>query len=425
MIDPSLLDVFNHCIDLLAAGQTIEDCLQAYPEYAAELEPMLEAGRTAVRAQPAAAEVAAAQDRVSVRFEQALRAPVLRPAFPLQHLASLAAAMLLVWVVVLGGTMAAAQDSLPGDFLYRFKRWSEDIRLALPGDDDPLQAQFDQRRIDETADLLDIHREAEVRFKGTITAIEAASVVVAGLPVQIAPDTPGKDQLQAGQQVQVRARTTTDGQLIGLDIQPIDAPESPGGPPTPTVTPTPTVEPSPTASPSVTPSPTDTPSPAPTATDTPLPTATPTTRRTVTSPGPSRTPTVERSATPGANRTQTPAPPRGGTATPTGTPGGQTVPPPLCTPSSPGGWLAYTIQTGDTLSQLVAGSGVPLEAVLRANCLDAAYPPGAGTVIYLPPSLTLTPTAGAPGQDPGQSGGPNTPGGGPGPGGDGGGSGPG
>jgi hypothetical protein len=145
----------------------------------------------------------------------------------------------------------------------------------------------------------------------------------------------------------------------------------------------------------------------------------------VTPPGPSRTPTVERSATPGANRTQTPGGQGGRTIAPTATTDGLTAHPSPCTPSQPAGWLIYTIQTGDTLSELIAGSGVSLEAVLRANCLDVAYPPGTGTAIYLPPSVTLTPTTGDPGQDPGQGGGPNTPGSGPGPGGDGGASGPG
>ena len=34
-------DVLNECIERLAAGETVEQCLASYPDYAVELEPML------------------------------------------------------------------------------------------------------------------------------------------------------------------------------------------------------------------------------------------------------------------------------------------------------------------------------------------------------------------------------------------------
>jgi len=42
MAQLDFLDIFEDCITRLAIGQTIDDCLQAYPDYASRLRPMLE-----------------------------------------------------------------------------------------------------------------------------------------------------------------------------------------------------------------------------------------------------------------------------------------------------------------------------------------------------------------------------------------------
>ncbi|MGB2815194.1 MAG: hypothetical protein WBC75_08950, partial [Dehalococcoidales bacterium] len=38
-----LVDIFEECLErILTGGETVEQCLAAYPEYAAELEPLLQ-----------------------------------------------------------------------------------------------------------------------------------------------------------------------------------------------------------------------------------------------------------------------------------------------------------------------------------------------------------------------------------------------
>ncbi len=120
--------------------------------------------------------------------------------------------------------------------------------------------------------------------------------------------------------------------------------------------------------------PTDTPTIAlPTATAAPLPPPL----------APTFTPVTEVAAT----ATATAVPP---TPPPSPTPVVVTLPPlpQVCTP--PYGWVAYTVQVGDTLNDLAYRYRVGVSLLMQANCLDnpVVY---AGQVIFLPP-VAFTPT---------------------------------
>jgi hypothetical protein len=122
----SLPNILNDCIDRLAAGQTVNDCLRLYPGQAARLSSMLETGLVAARVVYATAEVTLAQERIWSRIEQAFNAPA--PARPVRlprrwQWAIAAAAALLM----LAGVMLAAQNSQPGDPLYGVKTFIESI----------------------------------------------------------------------------------------------------------------------------------------------------------------------------------------------------------------------------------------------------------------------------------------------------------
>lgn len=282
-IAPDLINAFDDCVTRLNAGQSVEMCLRAYPQYAAALRPMLEAGRAVARAMPPAAEVQAAQFRSRARVYAALserRRPSIWARF-----GALAASLLLILFVGGGGAALLAQNSLPGDALYGIKRLTE-AAMLLVGDADALQASFAARRLDEIEQLLALGREAQVSFRGTISAMDDEQWVVAGLSLRVPPGIPGADDGIIGAEADVDARTTVDRQLVAIRIT-LDRATVP--PPTPTPTPTATLTPSATSTPSVTASPTSTETPTATATPTHTATATPTPTATRT---PTRTPTV-------------------------------------------------------------------------------------------------------------------------------------
>jgi LysM repeat protein len=52
--------------------------------------------------------------------------------------------------------------------------------------------------------------------------------------------------------------------------------------------------------------------------------------------------------------------------------------------TQPSGWVAYTVQTGDTLSLLAEGTGSTMQDLMNANCLANADVIQAGQVLYLP-----------------------------------------
>lgn len=243
MSEITLENALNHCIDQLASGSSVEDCLRLYPQFAVELRPMLEAGLLARRAQYNALEVSAAQNRV--------RSHVVGAMMGQQANTSSGAwlrlvATFVVIVVAVLGLVSASVDSLPGDPLYSVKRLTENAQLLL-GDAAVLREQFAQRRIDEINTLLAQGREAEVEFEGDVEAINGELWRVAGLSVRVPSATPDIADVQVGDKVHVRANTTSTRELVASRVTLVEDRIAPLLPSlTPTATVTPTLTPTPT-----------------------------------------------------------------------------------------------------------------------------------------------------------------------------------
>ena len=341
MIETGLVEALNDSINRLNAGSSLADCLRRHPQYAAELRPLLEAGQTVRQNQPSVAEAEAAAARQQFRFEQALVEPP-RP-FPLMPFARLAASLVLVIAFMLGGVGLAAESSIPGDTLYPMKLLTESLRLQMIGNAVDLEAQFADRRIDEARQLLDLRRAAEMTLSGTIDTVQSDGVLVEGLLIQTNPTG-----IPVGSRVQARIVSSQQGELIARDIIILD---EPADPPPQSTSPPPTLNPS----------------------DTPTPTETVMTREPTLTP--TRQPTMRPSPTPTIARVDNGC------------------------DALPDGWVAYTVQVGDTLSELTVNSGGDLDTVIAANCLTDAGRIVVGTILYLPrqpvrPEATATQTVG-------------------------------
>lgn len=325
MVESDLQDAFNDCIDRLAQGSSVDDCLSVYPQHARQLRPMLETGLTVKRAQPVGGELNYAQSRVESRLIRALEAPVRQRRSPIRRLLPLVAAFALI--LLIGGTTLAAQDSLPGDTLYGLKRLSESaVSLVSSGDLSP-EDRFAQRRVDETRRLLALNRAEEVTFRGIVELTNGTTWLVAGLPLTVAAGTPGINMVQSADRVEVLAFTTPLGELIAIQITLLEDNSE------------------------------DLPTPTPISTTAPTLTSFPTNTRAV----PTATPSV--------------------TSQPSAT---LPAAPTECVPLQPLGWISYSIQTGDTLSGLAGGTGAALEQVLLVNCIEDASRIIAGQTIFLP-----------------------------------------
>jgi hypothetical protein len=359
MAEQDLITIFNDCVDALAAGQTLEDCLRRYPAHVSALRPMLEAGLLVRQAAPMATEVMVAQRNARQRFEGALAAsmPARRQPYPFQRWATLAAGLLLAFILLTGGAAFAAQSSLPGDPLYGLKRFTEQVQLSL-GSTPTLLEQFAKRRIDEIGQLLSLEQAAEVEFEGKLQAMNGDNWLVGGLPVTLNSATRGAEGAAVGDIVRINGYTTASGELIARDVTLVrHLQTSPAGTPTPAPTVQPTVTHTLTGLPTI------------------QPTLTPS--HIATRPAPS--------VTPSATATRE--------STPFTMPAGPTLPLPDCTPTLPSGWTIYQIQPGDTLSGLAANRGVSLDQVLEVNCLAPAAPIIVGQRIYLPPGVNGSPVS--------------------------------
>ncbi len=147
----------------------------------------------------------------------------------------------------------------------------------------------------------------EIFIDGTISAVSADRITVAGNVVLIDGDTKIEGTLAVGRRAQIAAWLMPDGRIIAKRIVVVSPPTATATSPstaTPTLTPLLSATPTDTPQPTITPSPTE--EPAATATPTPEPTATPTAATEVPQVTPTETSTVAPVETPVEAPTATP-----------------------------------------------------------------------------------------------------------------------
>lgn len=260
-----LLSAFDDCLHDLDSGVGIDEALSRYPaELAAELRPMLEAAQFARLPQNARprpeAEFASRARFLSLAREargaqkRSLWAWLFGPTPAATRRRSFA--LQLGSLVFIGGvilssvvTVNAAGSALPGDLLYGLKLAVEDTQLALapaPASRQALEAQFDERRLEEAQQLLAAQREATITFTGEIQVIEGERWVVSGIPVHV----PAALDMgfAVGESVRITGRSDgTRDAIVAERIERQGVPTLVPTLPAPTETPRPTSTPQPTA----------------------------------------------------------------------------------------------------------------------------------------------------------------------------------
>ena len=165
-------NILNECIERLAAGETVDQCLASYPDHAVELEPMLHTSAATMNVAATITHREEAKQRsrynftaaVADRKREANRGWLGRAIRPSGWRAKLArTAAIALGIVVLGtgtayGATVASEDSVPGDPLYAVKTLKEDISLRMPKSDLALakeHAHLATVRTDEIGALID------------------------------------------------------------------------------------------------------------------------------------------------------------------------------------------------------------------------------------------------------------------------------
>jgi len=154
-------DILNECLErMLLSGESMDECLQSYPEYADELRPLL---NTVLSAQQVSEIEPRPEFKASARyqFQQALREKTARQSrrfFNWQPAWSAVVASIATFILVSGVTVGAAGNSMPDQLLYPVKLATEQFQLAVtrsPLSKAELYAELADKRVTEIVYLAD------------------------------------------------------------------------------------------------------------------------------------------------------------------------------------------------------------------------------------------------------------------------------
>jgi Domain of unknown function (DUF5667) len=179
-------EILNTCLDMLAGGAALTDCLAQYPELAEELRPLLKTALytrlTMQDIKPDPAFKTAARYQIAARLDAAKpRRQFFAGLMPRWALTTVAAVLLVV--VAGSGTVAAATGVMPDNFLYPVKLATEQVQLGLTGSaikEVELNSEFTDRRIEELTYTVSINDNA--RASETLQKLDANLMLVASVP---------------------------------------------------------------------------------------------------------------------------------------------------------------------------------------------------------------------------------------------------
>ncbi len=155
--------ILDYCIDQMQSGTSLEECLSQFPEYRDELKPMLEmaAQLGALESpEPSVETINNALFEIGQRAGQQQHAVkksgIFLPEFIRKPWVFRTINALLVVVVLFFGLSTASANSVPGDLLYPFKKFTENVQFVLTTgkqDKAELRLTFSEKRLRELSEV--------------------------------------------------------------------------------------------------------------------------------------------------------------------------------------------------------------------------------------------------------------------------------
>jgi len=230
-------NILDECLErMLVRGETVEQCLTGYPEYAAELEPLL---RTALAAKEATAIKPRPEfrERAGHQFQAALReleSKKRRGFFAWQPQWVTAVIVVVVLLMACSGTVAAANNSLPDEPLYPVKLATEAVRLQLTPSalgKAELYARLADRRVEEIIRMADKGKAEQVeratqRLNTHLVAMANLPVPDGGKPVESEITTFEAEQPMMAVEEAPRARVREEERVTVRETAPLLVPET-------------------------------------------------------------------------------------------------------------------------------------------------------------------------------------------------------
>ena len=179
-------NILDECIERLLQGESVEQCLERYPEHAVQLEPLLRVAKatretSSVEPRPEFKAQARYQIESLLHAKGQKAGPRRLPLVSwVPRWAVVVAAVFLVILLAGSGTVAASSSSLPGGTLYPVKTATERVWLSMTFSDTArarLQAKLADRRVAEMARMAERGNtermeELAARFSAHLKKIE-------------------------------------------------------------------------------------------------------------------------------------------------------------------------------------------------------------------------------------------------------------
>lgn len=146
MRDSDFDNILNDCLERMASGESVAECLARYPERAEELAPILRMGHATMQVSranmPSSAGKARGLARMQAALEDGRRRRGRRWRFPrvlwqpISTPIAAAFAVVFLTVVAAGGTTVVSADSIPGEALYPVKAMRESVEERIARSDE-------------------------------------------------------------------------------------------------------------------------------------------------------------------------------------------------------------------------------------------------------------------------------------------------
>jgi hypothetical protein len=241
--------ILDECLDQIRQGESLESCLAAHPQQEEMLRPLLEtaaAMRTAAYQRSSEMVLQKGRERMFAMIDQEYpKQPVSENTlsrYTVQLLTwitgkenidmklvtrfAIAFALVLVVIASLGTTAVSASSALPGDLLYPIKTSAQDAQLLLTWDAQARQAleqHFQEEYRNDVRTLLSQGRQVQIRFSGTLDAMDGSHWIIGGLPVSIDPAAAITGNFQLGDMLLVEATVQKDGSILASHLGMNDA----------------------------------------------------------------------------------------------------------------------------------------------------------------------------------------------------------
>lgn len=189
--------ILDICIDQLKQGKTVEECLQQFPQYADELRPMLQLAQgleQLPKPGPSPADMLSAAlslGQKQHREKESLKSRFFPNKIFSAPRLSLAFNLVLVLLILFWGMSTLSANSVPGEFLYPVKVFTERVRFVLTFNEEnraELRLTLAEERLKELAEIYQTNGQVD-------TGLIKGMLEEARLALDEAPVTPQKASL--------------------------------------------------------------------------------------------------------------------------------------------------------------------------------------------------------------------------------------